>query len=168
MARRILRYALIAMLGITAVCGMYVFTSTLLPSARSDAALPRVETASISPKSYRFGPDLYDGYPKGEILFIRTAEGRLHAWFVPVQDGVRHLPDGPWWKLGLPCHSLRPDFGKGQISCEDADLPAWAKERYRWSLTGKRLSTQAEDMLAIPGIEEGGFVVFHKRRAAAT
>jgi hypothetical protein len=143
------------------------FVRTLAPSAGTDAALPRVATSSIPPASFRFVPDIYEQRTEpDQVLLVRTIDGRLFAWLVPVREGGHRLPDYHWWKPGIPCHDFRPDFEAQVIRCFDAELPHWAQSRYRWRLDGKSLTDQAADMEAVPGVEESGYFVFHKRSAA--
>jgi hypothetical protein len=159
--------SLLALSAVGTVAGGAVVFQSLLPSAGTDAALPRVPTSSIQPGAYQFVPDIYaQGQQQDQIMFVRTHDGQLYAWWVPVRDGLHRLPDHHWWKPGIPCRELRPDFEAKVIRCLDTALPDWAKERYRWRLDGKSLSDQAPNMEAIPGVEESSHFVFHKRSAA--
>lgn len=164
--RRTLAFALAGVFVIGIVVVAAALGASLWPSAATEAALPRVSTADIPKEGYKFVPDIYDGHFKAEVLLVRSSDGTLRAWFVPGALGVHYLPDGPWWKPGLPCRDFRPNFQSANIGCEDPNLPERAKHRYKWSLDGKRLFAYDEDMLAVPGVEEGGYFVFHKRRAS--
>jgi hypothetical protein len=142
----------------------YVLTQSLAPTAAAEAARPRVSIAGLSAGTYR-----YLRYPgehaqrRAEVLFIRTAEGRLFAWWIPISEGLHLLPDRQWWKAGPPCRDLRPDFEAQLIRCLDSELFDWAKENYRWRLDGKSLSKQVPDMEAVAGVEESDDFVFDLR-----
>lgn len=165
------RRALLLSAGLGGAIGLVAFASAIVaslqPSARTDAALPRLPTADIAPGTYRFVPDIYeDRLFRGEVLLVRDISGRLMAWYIPGRNGVRSLPDGHWWRPGNPCPDLRPDFTAGVIACFDPAAPDWLRTRYRWSLEGKALSDQVPHMEPVPGVEESGYFVFHKRSAA--
>ena len=141
--------------------------TSLQPSARSDVALPRIPTGDIAPGTYRFVPDAYDqGELNGEVLLLRTTDGRLSAFYVPGRNGVRSVPDYKAWLPGSPCPELRPDLASGVIACFSASAPDWVKSKYKWSLDGKALSSQVPDLERVLGVEELGFFVYHKRSAA--
>jgi hypothetical protein len=158
-------FCLATLLGLGSVA--FVMHSSLQPSAASDARLPRVPTTDIAPGTYRFIPDLLEDHRfRGEILFLRNAGGQLAAWYIPGRNGVRSMPDGHWWRPGVPCPNLRPDFAAGVIACFDPDASAWVRSHFRWSLEGKAQSDHLPDMEPMPGVEESGFFVFFKRHAA--
>jgi len=166
MQRRVLLAYLVALAFIACIGIAAVLVGSLGPSAKTDAALPRVPTSHVMAGAFLFVPDIYGSTPiGGEVLLIRLPSGRLDAWYIPTRSGVRSLPDGSWWRPGLPCQDLAPDFERGFIHCRDRPLPDWALA-LRWTLEGKSLSSHAPDMQRVPGTEEGGFFVFHKRSAA--
>ena len=166
MHRRNLKYLLLGLGALGLLAASAVFVQSLAPSAGTDAALPRVPTASIPPGGFQFVPDIYEQRPDPDhVMFVRTREGRLYAWRIPVRAGAYSLPDHHWWKPEFSCLELRPDFNAQVIHCMDQRLPGWAQERYRWRLDGKSLSDQVPDMMVMPGVDESGYFVFHKRSA---
>jgi hypothetical protein len=158
---------LVAMAALGGVFAAVPFVKSLGPSARTDAALPRLESSMIAAGSYKYVTDPYsmEGW-ESEILMIRSRDGVLRAWFIPVKGGVRRLPDGPLWRPGRPCRELIPDFEREEIYCTEPNQSEWDVKRYRWNLEGKSLFNQTVDMVPIQGVEESGNFVLLKRGAA--
>jgi hypothetical protein len=137
--------------------------STLRMSAKTDAELPRISLDKLGPGTWKFASYWPENQGTGwDVMLVRSREGQLFAWFVPVKEGKRRLPDGPWWKPGRACE-LKPDFDAGIIACSDADAPEWLRTRSRWTLDGRSLSNQTPDMDPAIGVEESGFFVVNKR-----
>lgn len=161
--RRVLKWLLsgFSVLGVFVVAT--VFLRSMAPTDAAEAALTRLPTASLQAGTYRTAPHPYA--EPDRILLLRTQQGRLHAWWLPVRDNTYRLPDQHWWKPGIACHDLRPDFVASLIRCHDATLPGWAAQRYRWRLDGKSLSGQTPDMHPVPGAEASGHFVVRPRSA---
>lgn len=132
-------------------------------ASQAQSQLPRIPTAQLRPGSHVFAPDPYSEPPnESEILLVREKGGRLHAWYVPVRKGLRRLPDDERWSPGPPCAKFAVDFTSDTISCRDTRMPAEILLRYRWSISGRRLTEFVPDLIPIPGKEEGGFFVLHR------
>lgn len=143
----------------------WVFTRSLQPNTASDAALPRIATSGIAPETFVYSEAIATRLAgeSADMLLVRLGDGRLMAWYVPVRDGLHHLPDMHWWRPGRPCRDLRPDFQARQIACADKNLPDEIARQFRWTLEGKALNPSIPDMAPMPGVEESGFFVLYKR-----
>ncbi len=40
---------------------------------------------------------------ESQTLLVRETTGRLRAWFIPVRQGWRRLPEDGRWAPGAPC-----------------------------------------------------------------
>ena len=92
-----------------------------------------------------------------DILLVKRPNGRLDSWYVPTLDGKHVLPDGHWWRWGLTCDVLAPDFVLNEIRCEE--YPS-----YRWSLDGKALEEYSwmPDMEPVEGkLVRIDFILYH-------
>ncbi len=160
------------LLGMVAAAGAAIRTPIGPPEAprpwRWYAAteLPRVATAHIAPAALALGRDPYSLPPReSAILFVRQPDGRLDAWFLPVRGGLPRLPVDADWNPGLPCSRFDADFARGLIRCDDAALDPELRARYQWGLDGRRRNQLVPDLLRVPGTEEAGAFVLHKRAA---
>lgn len=135
----------------------------LAGSAQAQYSLPRLPTAQLRPGSHAFAADPYSEPPnESEILLVRETSGRLHAWFIPVRQGTRRLPQDERWTPGLPCAAFVVEFASDLIGCADPRVPADIRHRYRWHLDGHRRTDFVPDLIAIPGAEVDGHFVVHR------
>jgi hypothetical protein len=166
--RRIAR----SLLAVLAVCGAVFaaapFALSLLPSARSDAQLPRIAVHDLRPGTFAFvadplesGPQ--DGGPQWFMLFVRSDDGKLSVFNVPSVNGRPGVPDHHPWNRGFPCGRFEPDFSLREIRCKDAAPGTYQSSRI-WSLDGTSVNNYGPDLDAVRGVEEHGFFVLHKTR----
>jgi hypothetical protein len=131
--------------------------------AQAQTPRPRLPTAALPPGAFAFAADPYSAPPyESEILLVRERSGVLRAWFIPVRQGARRLPQDERWTPGLACPRFVVDFEVGTLGCENPALPDEVMARYRWRLDGQRLTEFVPDLLAIPGREDKGFFVLHR------
>jgi hypothetical protein len=152
------------LLGVVAAAAIAtVLFSTLRVSAKTDAELLRISLDDLGPGTWKFARYWPESRGTGwDIMLVRSREGRLFTWFVPVKEGKRRLPDGLWWKPGYACE-FTADFDTGVIACSDAEAPDWLLKRSRWALDGRSLSNQTPNMDPAEGVEESGYFVVNKR-----
>lgn len=159
--RRALTFALAAMSLAALVAVFAGLGASLKPSARAEAALPRVPVPQLGPRSFAFVPNpvAFDGW-SSEYLFVRYEDGSLRVFEVPTHRGRFTMPDMQWWRHGNVCRVFEPDFAVKQFRCNDPEASEWVREKLRWSLEGRSLYTGMEDMLSVPGyFTNGEFVV---------
>jgi hypothetical protein len=161
MSRSALLRILVGLLVAAAVAAAIPFVSSLTPSAKVQAERPRVKIPNLGPSQFTFTKD--PTWETGELMFVRKPDGTLDVWRLLTRNGKRTLPDLHWWRPGQECDSFGPDFAKGIITCYDQDLSDWMKENYVWSLDGKNLGKQADNMERMDGYEEFGDYVFGKK-----
>jgi len=142
-----------------------MFLSSLNPSERAFAEIPRIRLPVLKPESFAYvrDPTALDNWP-ADLLLLRRRDASLSVWRVPTKDGVHLLPDIRWWRAGVPCQRFEPDFRTGIIECIEPELGEWARKMYRWDLDGRNISGQADDMWEIRGREDGDEFVFAPRR----
>lgn len=133
----------------------------LLASPHAAGSPPELDATRLAPTQFAFVPDPYSQAPyESEILLVRSGSGRLRAWFVPVRQGLRRLPEDAQWSPGRPCAEFYVDFAADVIGCRDPALPPPIAQRYRWRIDGTRRTDFVPDLLPIPGAEENGrFVI---------
>lgn len=132
-------------MGIVAIALMvYVFVSSLQPSARAKAARSQHDIRELQAGQYR-----YDIFSRGsawneKVLLIRDWDHRLYVYLVPTEDDKVPLPERWWWWGWHKCSDFRPETDKtgflkkgGVIKCHDEDLPEWGMELWQWSYDGE-------------------------------
>jgi hypothetical protein len=159
--RRTLAFALVALSLAALLAVLAGLGASLKPSARAEAALPRVPVPHLGPRSFAFVPNpvAFDGW-SSEYLFVRYEDGSLKVFELPTHRGRFTMPDIRWWRHGNVCRVFEPDFSTKQFRCNDPAASEWDRETMRWTLEGRSLYTGMEDMLLVPGYVSGGeFVV---------
>lgn len=143
-----------------------VVGGVLAAVAHAQTPLPRIPTAQLLAGHFAFVPDPYSAPPReSEILLLRERSGVLRAWFIPLRQGLRRLPEDLGWAPGPACPQLVADFDAGEVRCLNPDMSEALRARYRWRLDGRRLTDFVPDLIAIPGAElEGAFVLHLPRR----
>lgn len=150
---------LLALIGIAGIARL--FLSSLKPSERAYAEIPRVRLPVLGPGEFTYinDPTALDNWPS-DLLLVRRRDGSLKVWIIPTRNGVHLLPDVHWWRQGNSCPRFEPDFQTGVIACIGSEFGEWANQAYRWDLNGKNINGQADDMQEIRGREDGGEFVF--------
>lgn len=148
---------------IASVAIALVFFMTMTPSERSAANLPRVKLPLLKREEFAFvhNSASLDNWPS-DLLFVRQKNGELDVWDIPGRDGTHTLPDMHWWRPGPQCKKFLPNFEKKVIACEDEYMSDWGKEAFRWTIDGKNISRNIDDMMRINGVEEAGDYVLFK------
>lgn len=163
MSRRHLVIALASTASIGIVVAVVMACASLAPSERAKAARPSVPLPHLTASQFTYiaDPTVIDSWPS-ELLVLRKPDGMLRVIRIPTIQGHKALPDVHWWKPGLSCARLEPDFSAQSIYCLDSGLPEWAKTRYRWDLDGKYLGDpgQADSMDMVIGEVIAGDFVF--------
>ena len=96
------------------------------------------------------------------ILFVRTRESKLFAFYVPTIGGVTMLPlDKHWWS-DVKCVHFYPNFESAEIACMDTPPESEYVKNHRWSLNGKNLTHNAKDLEPVRGSEENGVFILYK------
>jgi hypothetical protein len=133
------------------------FALSLLPSERTLADLPRIHIPELKPGEFIFTSDPTEltNWPS-VLLILRQPNGRLMVWRIPKQDGAYAMPDTHWWRPGYKCMKFEPNFIENTISCRDSKLDPWFKDAFRWSLDGKNLSGEVDNMPVAKGTEDHG------------
>ena len=133
-----------------------IFLSSLEPSDRAYAEIPRFYLPALKPEEFVYikDPTALDNWPS-DLLLVRRSDGSLKAWRIPTRNGIHLLPDLHWWREGAPCSRFEPNFQSGMIECIESERGEWARKAYRWSLDGKNITGQADDMWEIRGREDG-------------
>lgn len=141
--------------------GPWLLSAAILAPVHAADGLPRLDATRLAPAQFAFVADPYSQAPfDSQILLVRSAAGRLHAWFIPVRQGVRRLPEDAQWSPGRPCAEFFVDFGADVIGCRDPALAPSIAQRYRWRIDGTRRTDFVPDLLPIPGHEQDGrFVI---------
>lgn len=164
--RRRLLMAFYGLLGVAVMAVLWLFGSSLAPSARAQAERPRVTLPALAAGEFAYIPDptSLDYFPT-ELLVLRKPDGAWRIWSIPSQDGVRSLPDGHWWRRGPDCIRLEPSFQTGVIACRQAKDTQVSLEAYRWDLDGRNIGKiyRVDDMLEVKGEMLGTNYVFAPR-----
>jgi hypothetical protein len=159
--KQILFRATGALLLVGVVFAMVPFISALKPSARAYAELPRFEIPDLEPSSFIFVDYPLAAKPwDADILVVSRESGHRDYWYIPTWNGERTLPDYYWWRPGVACNDLRPNFTKGEIYCHDPDMSSYQ----RWSLDGIDLTESgwSPNLERVRGKEDlGDFILFH-------
>jgi len=97
------------LIGIAAVA--QIFLSSLNPSDRAYANVPRIRLPALKPEAFAYvsDPTALDNRPT-ELLLVRRRDASLKVWRIPTRDGIHFLPDIHWWREGIPCQRFEPDF----------------------------------------------------------
>jgi len=154
MSRRTLRRLFLCFASLGAALATIPFAVSLKPGEQVLAARPRVAMPKLASGEFAFVRD--PTWNAGELMFVRQADGRLDVWHVARVGPWHALPDGQWWRPGLPCRDFGPKFAQGIIGCADTDLPELARHQYSWTLDGKSLSPPVADLAPVIGFAEGG------------
>jgi hypothetical protein len=171
--KRILTYLVngLAFIGIVALSVPFILS--LNPSERVDASLPRVDLSSLEPGRHRTVrnpklPEYYDGIV-WSVLLIKKKDGQVKAWVIPTKNNTVMMPDIHWWRPMTPCETFGPTKLNGlideeaPIKCHDDSVPEWWADKWQWSIDGKNLSDQVDDMEPAVGVVEHGYFVLGKR-----
>ena len=150
---------------IAALCIAYVFFSSLGPNSKSLEALPSIDVRDLSAGSFKYvnlGPVSPRPF-QVSVLFIRSRDKHLFAYYILSRDGVTVVPiEGPW-RPGPECAHFQPNFETAEISCIDNPPVDESVNKHRWSLLGINLSHSAPDLLRVKGKEESGSFVLYKQ-----
>ena len=155
-----------AVLGVALV--ILVLMGSLRPSARADAAAPRIDVSDLQPwqtelRDHPANGKLFGGF-RWSVLLLKHADGRISAWDVPTIDGKVGMPDVHWWLPFYACNrfgiAFAPPDGDPYLTCTDANLPSeyWRGE-WRWSENGKALGQSVDDMQETAGSWQGQYLV---------
>jgi hypothetical protein len=138
-----------------------MFLSSLNPSDRAYAEIPRIRLPALKPEAFAYvrDPVGLDNQPT-QLLLVRRRDASLKVWRISTKDGIHLLPDIHWWREGAPCLRFEPNFQSGIIECIESEQGEWARQVYRWDLNGRNISGQVDDMWEIKGREDGDEFVF--------
>lgn len=157
--RRSLAVLCVLLLLCAAAC-VWVFAGSLAPTARADAARPRVALPRLAPGEYA-----YVAHPDREsnltLLFHRARQGELHVFALPLTEaGDIRMPDFHWWKPGPACAAFGIDTEAQAFRCLRPDPNDWIQVNLRWSLEGQALVPSSASMPRVRGhIEAGDYVL---------
>lgn len=165
--------AAIGTVGVLVAC--VPFIGSLKPSARAEAALPRIDISGIEQGTFSILPHPALGDAVREfrwsLFVLRRNDGSVRVWDVPTKDGSVGMPDRYWWLPFYACTRFGPAMVQGRVDeeslleCRDPEAPGgWWAHAWRWDLNGKCIgATCAEDMQVTLGIVEGRYFVYGKR-----
>lgn len=145
---------------------------SMKPSARADAALPRIDISSLSPGEFAIfkqsHPVRFLNY-YNSILIYKRNNNEVLAWVVPVKEGKVVMPDFHWWQYpAYLCSKFGPTMINGvvdeslPIQCHDTETPKWWRDKWQWGFNGKNLNRQVDNLRRINGTIETRYFVLHK------
>ena len=148
------------------------FVSSLTPSAKALADLPRIDISNIEPgtmvlpSSYKY--EVGSRY-KYRILIYRNLAGEFKFWNVITKNGHVMMPDLKWWRPFYECKSFGPTKVGGSvdesqpIKCHDAGIEKYWAAQWQWDTNGKNLGNEVADMQTQQGTIEGNYFVLGKK-----
>lgn len=163
--KKILLYGICTLGVVTLISLAIIFLSSLKPNEKALSELPHISLAGLSAERYTYVPHPVSNTHKSygmNILFIRTRDTKLFAYYVPTLDGVTALPINMAWWSDVKCKNFRPDFDSYEIACMDNPQINKYATKHIWSIEGKNLSRSARDLQPVKGVEEHGYFVLHK------
>jgi hypothetical protein len=158
--RKAIARSVIGLLIIGATLTVVPFCSSLQPSARAGASLPRLNVASLQPGSFQIRPMSKDFV----FLLLKDYDSSLHLFWLPRNYAGRVLlPDrNPW--SGPECNNFGPDLTNGRMApdgmlrCQDIGADDW-RTSYRWTYSGHRLGAGQSDLTSVRFKIEGSDIV---------
>ena len=163
--KKVLVYALGFFGTLGAIALSYVFFSSLKPNQKSLSELPSISLTGLPPGNFMYAPHpvRYSSSTYGmNILFIRGRDSRLFAYYVRTLDGVNTVPIERHRWSDLKCAKFQPNFHTSEIACIDNLPMSDYATKHRWSLEGKNLSHNGEDLEPVRGVEEYDRFVLYK------
>ena len=161
--------SLIILLGALLVARMLF--AVMLPSAKAEADLPRIDMSKINPGDTLLhtipsapGPE---GYFWGVFIY-KKHDGTIKIWNVSVKNNAVGMPDRHWWLPIYACQDFGPTRVNGvvdearPIKCHDPKLPSdWWDTAWHWDIDGQNLNGGSiRDMQPTRGaLHENYFVV---------
>ncbi len=160
------------MFGVGILVAMSPFISSMKPSAKAKAELPRIDISVLDSGVLHFYDNpargaFFNGY-KWKLLVYKSPDGLIRVWDIPVRNGSVGMPDIHWWR---PVHSCQTfalinkveGFNKIQITCLDTDIPEWWAKHWRWYTNGKNIEQMVDDLDESSGVIEGKYFIYGKR-----
>lgn len=149
--RQALRYAVIGMMLLSIVLISIPFVSSMRPSARADAVGSPVD---ISGQESGTVQEYVTSW--GRAFVVRQSDSELHVFHIWTNGSTYMLPDEKWYRAFIPCEDFGVDPAQGLATeasvfrCRSSSWGDYWEAEFVWTLDGRSLGKNTEDMPATP------------------